>query len=273
MNNINVSRYQLLCNGKICTKKSRHFHCILCNEEDFPSEHYFKRHLTQIHFNKAHCVRFENIACLPCRNNGHSSSKSKRKINHFHCPSCKKCVRQKGIFLKHLSLHEQNKKYILNEIVGVKNTDISHEDRETINIKHQTENNSPFKIKKNIAAEVESENQDESAEQKAQSISVEKDEQSRRKIKGSSFPIVKCSECGLSIRSNNLKRHIRNKHSSSQYKPFVAHVDKDLAIYMVPKYRSGLRYPIHVQKLLHGSADCKIFCENNFCMDFMRICG
>ena len=37
--------------------------------------------------------------------------------------------------------------------------------------------------------------------------------------------------------------------------------------------RKGLRYPIHVQKLLHCSADCKIFCENNFCMDFMRICG
>ena len=109
-------------------------------------------------------------------------------------------------------------------------TDISDEDRETINIKQQTENNPSFKIKKNIAAEAESENQDETAEQKPQSISVEKDEQSRRKIKGSSFPIVKCSECGLSIRSNNLKRHVRNKHSSSRYKPFVACVDKDLAI-------------------------------------------
>ena len=214
-----------------------------------------------MHFNKAHCVRFENIACLPCRNNGHSSSKSKRKINHFHCPSCKKCVRQKRIFLKHLSLHKQNKKYIRNEIVGLKNMDISDEDRETINIKQQTENNPSFKIKKNNAAEDESENQE------AQSISVEKDEHSRRKIKGSSFPIVKCSECGLSIRSNNLKRHVRNKHPSSQYKPSVACVDKDLAIYMVPKYRSGLRYHINVQKSLHGSADCKIFCENNFCMD------
>ena len=65
MNNINVSRYQLLCNGKICTKKSCHFHCILFNEEDFPSERYFKRHLTQMHFNKAYCVRFKYIACLP----------------------------------------------------------------------------------------------------------------------------------------------------------------------------------------------------------------
>ena len=42
---------------------------------------------------------------------------------------------------------------------------------------------------------------------------------------------------------------------------------------MVPKDRSGLRYPIHVQKLLHGSADCKIFCENNCYMDSIRICG
>ena len=64
---------------------------------------------------------------------------------------------------------------------------------ETINIRQKTENNPSFKIKKNIA-------KNESAEQKAQSISVEKDEQSRRKIKSSSFPIVKCSECGLSIR-------------------------------------------------------------------------
>ena len=170
-------------------------------------------------------------------------------------------------------MHEQNKKHIRNAIVGVKNRDISDEDREAINIKQQTENNPSFRIKTNIAAKVESENQDESAEQKAQSISVEKDEQSRRKIKSSSFPIVKFSECGLSIRSNNLKRHVRNKHSSSQYKPSVACVDKDFAIYMVPKYRSGLKYPIHLQKLLHGSADCKIFCKNNFCMDFIGICG
>ena len=91
--------------------------------------------------------------------------------------------------------------------------------------------------------------------------------------KGSSFPIVKCSECGLPIQSNNLKRHVRNKHSPSQYKPSAACADKDLAIYMVLKYRSGLLHPIHVQKLLHGSADSKIFYENNFCMDFMRICG
>ena len=41
--------------------------------------------------------------------------------------------RQKGIFLKHLLLHEQNKKYIRNEIVGVKNTDIIDEHR---NYKH-----------------------------------------------------------------------------------------------------------------------------------------
>ena len=76
--------------------------------------------------------------------------------------------------------------------------------------------------------------------------------------KGTSFPIVKCSESGLLIRSNSLKRHVKNNHSSSQWKPFLACVDKDLAIYMVSKYHSGFWYPIQVQKLLHGSDDCEI---------------
>ena len=92
------------------------------------------------------------------------------------------------------------------------------------------------------------------------------------KIKGSSFPIVKCPECGLSIPSNNLKRHVRNKYSSSQYKSYAVYVDKDLAIDMVLKYRSGLWYPIHAQKLLHGFDNCKIFCVNNVCKDSKRIC-
>ena len=55
------------------------------------------------------------------------------------------CVRQKGIFLKHLSLHKQNNKYFLNEIADLKNTDISDMERETINNEQQTQNNRSFK--------------------------------------------------------------------------------------------------------------------------------
>ena len=54
------------------------------------------------------------------------------------------------------------------------------------------------------------------------------------------------------------------KHSSSQY--------GHLAIYMNPKHRSGSQYHIHIQKLFHGSDDCKILLEKNFCMDFIPIC-
>ena len=43
------------------------------------------------------------------------------------------CVRQKGIFLKHLSLHKQNNKYFRIKIADLKNTDISDMERETIN--------------------------------------------------------------------------------------------------------------------------------------------
>ena len=34
------------------------------NVEGCPSEHYFKRYLTLLHFDKVHCVRFENFAYL-----------------------------------------------------------------------------------------------------------------------------------------------------------------------------------------------------------------
>ena len=40
INDNDIEKYRLLCNGKICTKQIKHLHCILCNEEDFPTEHY-----------------------------------------------------------------------------------------------------------------------------------------------------------------------------------------------------------------------------------------
>ena len=47
-------------------------------------------------------------------------------------------------------MNEQNNKYIRNEIVVVKNTDISERDRETINNKQQAESNRLFKTRKRI---------------------------------------------------------------------------------------------------------------------------
>ena len=141
------------------------FHCILCNEEDFPPpEHFLNRHLKQAHFNRAHCVKFENYAFLPCRYNNHTMSKLKRKMGHFHCPICKKTVRQKG-------------------------------------------------------------------------------------------------------------NHFRSKHQTLHCMPSVVFVDKALGIYMVPKSKSGVLRPIHVQKCFRKPDQSKLFCENNFCMDFMGICG
>ena len=105
INDIDIEKYRLLCDGKICTKQMPHLHCILCNEEDFPTEHFVNRHLKQAHFNRAHCVKFENNPSLPCRNKNHTMSKLKRKISHFYCPICKTIVRQKGNFQKHPSIH------------------------------------------------------------------------------------------------------------------------------------------------------------------------
>ena len=51
-------------------------------------------------------------------------SKLKRKISHFHCPICKKTVRQKGNFQKHLSIHtDKITKYTNFKVDAVSNTE------------------------------------------------------------------------------------------------------------------------------------------------------
>ena len=94
-----------------------------------------------------------------------------------------------------------------------------------------------------------------------------------RKIKRSYISKVKCTECGLTSRKNNLKRHFRSKHQTLQCMPSAVCVDKALGIYIVPKSKSGVLRPIHVQKCFRKPDHCKLFCENNFCMEFMEICG
>ena len=92
------------------------------------------------------------------------------------------------------------------------------------------------------------------------------------KNKRNYIPKVKCIECGLALRQNNLKRHFRSKHQTLQCMPSAICVDKALGIYMVPKSKSGILRPIHVPKCFLKPDQCKLFCENNFCMDYMGIC-
>ena len=93
------------------------------------------------------------------------------------------------------------------------------------------------------------------------------------KIKRNHIPKVKCTECGLALRKNNLNHHFRSQHQTLQCIPSAVCVDKALGIYMVPKSKSGALRPIHVQKCFRKPDQCKLFCKNNFCMDFMGICG
>ena len=93
-----------------------------------------------------------------------------------------------------------------------------------------------------------------------------------QKIKRNYIPKIKCTECGLTLRKNNLKRDFRSKHQTLQCMSSAVCVDKALGTFMVPKSKSRVLRPIHVQKCFRKPDQCKLFCENNFCMDFMRIC-
>ena len=255
INDIDIEKYRLLCNGKICTKQIPHLHCILCNEEDFPTKHFLYRHLKQANFNKAHCVKFENNACLPCRNKNHTMSKLKRKISHFNCPVCKKTVRQKGSFQKHLPIHTDK---------ITKNTNFN------VNAISNTKNQTHIKsLKEHLPSQFE----DQKIGLLHQSTVEENLLDEYQKIKRNYIPKVKCTECGLTLQKNNLKRHFRSKYQTLQCMPSAVCVDKALGIYMVPKSKSGVLRPIYVQKCFRNPGQCKLFCENNFCMDFIGICG
>ena len=203
-----------MCDRKICTKQIPHLHCILCNEEDFPMEHFLNRHLKQADFNRAHCVKFENNACLPCRNKNHTMSKLKRKISHFHCPICKRPVRKKDNFQKHLSIHTDK---------ITKNTNFN------VDAISNTEHQADIKpLKEHLPPQFE----DPKIDLLQQFALKENPSDKYPKIKNH-IPKVKCTECGLALRKNNLKHHFRSQHQILQCMPSAVCVDKALG--MVPK--------------------------------------
>ena len=65
-----------------------------------------------------------------------------------------------------------------------------------------------------------------------------------------------------------LTRHIKQFHKEKAPSRCVC-VDENDAVYMVPKTKCCVDYPIHIQKLLHGANAKKRFCEEKFCMEYM----
>ena len=164
-------------------KQIPHLHCIQCNEEDFPTEHFLNRHLKQAHFNRAHSVKLENNAFLPCRNENHTISKLKTKISHFHCPIYKKTVRQKGNFHKHLSIHTDK---------ITKNTNFKID--AISNAEHQTNIKS---LKEHLPPQFE----DQKISLLQQFTAEENPLDEYQKIKRNYIAKLKCTECGLALAS------------------------------------------------------------------------
>jgi len=75
---------------------------------------------------------------------------------------------------------------------------------------------------------------------------------------------VNFPECNQFMWKNNLKEHIRRRHREKDLneKPSRSHqgtcVDKNNGIFLISETRSGVHYPIHVQKLIRGNSNPKI---------------
>ena len=121
-------------------------------------------------------------------------SKLKRKISHFHCPICKKTERQTSNFQKHLSIHTDK---------ITKNTNFNVD--AISNTEHQTDIKS---LKEHLPSQFEVQKIGSS-----QQFAVEENPLDEYpKIKRNHIPKVICTECGLALRKNNLKRHFRSQH-------------------------------------------------------------
>ena len=89
----------------------------------------------------------------------------------------------------------------------------------------------------------------------------------------------KCPHCSEKMLSKNLKVHISRKHSPSLTTEVKEKnhegvcVDRKNGIYLVSEKSSGVLYPIHVQKLISGNKDTKIYCESKKCIIQKTIAG
>ena len=155
-------------------------------------------------------------------------------------------MRQKGNFQKHLSIHTdkitKNTNFNLNAIC---------------NTVHQTDI-------KSLKAHLSSQFEDQKISLLQQFTVEENLLDEHKKIKRNYIAKVKCTECGLTLRKNNLKHHIKSKHQTLHCMPSAVCVDQAVRMYMVPKPKSGVLRPIHVQKCFQNPEQCKLFCENFF---------
>ena len=116
------------------------------------------------------------------------------------------------------------------------------------------------------------ENKDEVSTIKDASLVIGNEPQIHKKCIKENKPRVSCTECGNMMRKDCLSRHIKQFHQEKVPSRCVC-VNENDAVYMVTKTKSGVGYPIHVQKLLHGTKAKKRFCEEKFCMEYMAICS
>ena len=273
--------FEIDCNGTTCSLQRKHFHCLLCNEESFVKPSLLKWHVKQVHLNPKHYVEMDPIICLPCRKREHSSSKNAGKLSHYHCPICDICVLQKHNFQCHLSLHKNTRSsfFNTNPCNGLPCND-KNEDHVPVHSPSVENIFSDTNAKEASCKNLE-QNPDNIARSTSDSdeekLNVPFNDTIQEDFLPSNTKRTLCVErktcdlCGKLMRADSIGRHMKNIHAIDERISAVC-VDREHAIFMVPKSKSGVGYPIHVKKLLHGTENKELFCESQKCMDMMAVC-
>ena len=85
---------------------------------------------------------------------------------------------------------------------------------------------------------------------------------------------VNCDHCGIELRKDSLRRHIKTKHQKEELS-WVCLLTSKTQSSWCPRKNKYQCYPLHVQKKTKKKKNAQWhwpFCESNFCMNYMSMC-
>ena len=267
---ITLSRFIERCTlsgGRKCTINYEHYQCALCPPcKHFLSLYRINRHIQQTHVNPENTFDYDGYRILPCKQEHYSHPYSACRY-HYHCPVCNKTVFRKSGFVKHMDVHTLRVKAgkpFPKASSNAKRT--SNEELSKLEAKYETTKDQAVKEPEPEAKTSHCTEELADFRQANNNLHLN----SEPAIRGALNPHVLCHLCGKSMLKKNLKRHSVTVHK--RVITTAVCCDQKRGLYMVRKTQNGgIGYPVHMQKIIHGSTSTSIDCGDLKCKIEMQV--
>ena len=189
------------------------------------------RHVRKCHLGDLHTIKLEYqskiFTIFPCKLPHKEGNAEER--SHYHCIVCDSYIR-KYLYKNHLESHSTTKQNVSenpctedqDNVIPNRNNCHNIENENTVDLKGISNANTDSQIDTNEEFIIEDNTE-----------------------------TVQCEECEGYFHPRSLLRHKKNKHKLLTPSITAVCVDQSRGLFMVRKYKCGIGFPCHVQKLLH----------------------